>query len=85
MPRGHFRRYAKGKTKCSCGRKGCRRARPLCRRRDNPRNKTCTCGNYHFPHRTGSGLCANTERGASRMNALVYGPGPGRSNAQLPF
>ncbi len=40
-----------------CFQTKCRRARPLCRRKDNPRNLTCTCSAYHFAHRIGSGRC----------------------------
>lgn len=59
---------------CYCQRKGCRPSRPLCRRLDaNPRNRGCNCGSYHFPHRTGSGLCIHNPKGQERMNELAYG------------
>ena len=45
---------------CTCPdkrKRRCRRGRPLCRRQDNPRNLTCTCSAYWYPHRVGSGQC----------------------------
>lgn len=60
-------------TRCYCKRRGCRRGRPLCRRSDNPRNSTCNCVGYHFPHRLGSGRCQANPAGAERMNRLAYG------------
>lgn len=51
----------------------CRRGRPCAKRKDNPRNATCYCTNYHFPHRTGSGRCESNSAGIARMNELVYG------------
>lgn len=61
---------------CSyCTRKDCRRGRPLCRRPDRKaRDQRCTCGAYHYPHRSGSGRCVDNPNGQDRMNALVYGP-----------
>lgn len=58
---------------CYCLKPGCRRGRPLCRRTDNPRNFTCYCSNYHYPHRLGSGQCSANPRAVERMNALCYG------------
>ena len=51
----------------------CRKGRPLCRRSDVPRNVTCNCGAYHFPHRTGSGLCLDNPRSQQRLNKVLYG------------
>jgi hypothetical protein len=48
----------------------------MCRRTDNPRNETCNCANYWYPHRIGSGQCQYNAKGQERMNALAYGPGP---------
>jgi hypothetical protein len=50
-----------------CGKPHCRRARPLCRRKDNPRNLTCECGGYPFPHRVGSALCRLNPSSQARM------------------
>ncbi len=61
---------------CYCLKRGCRRARPLCRRTDNPRNVTCNCHSMHYPHRIGSGVCLYNTKGAERMNALAYGVQP---------
>jgi hypothetical protein len=58
---------------CYCKRRGCRRGRPLCRRADNPRNLTCQCCAYHYPHRLGSGRCLANPKGAERMNELAWG------------
>jgi hypothetical protein len=61
-------------ARCYCRKPGCRRARPLCRRTDNPRNVTCNCGSYHYPHRLGSGRCLAHLQGRDRMNELAWGP-----------
>lgn len=37
----------------------CRPGRPLCRWRRKTRWGVCLCGNYHFPHRLGSGACGD--------------------------
>lgn len=58
---------------CLCKKPRCRPGRPLCRRADSRRNRTCKCGNYHYPHRQGSGLCAANPAANDRMNALVHG------------
>lgn len=58
---------------CSCKKRGCRRARPLCRRTDSARNLTCGCPAYGWPHRVGSGLCWHGSTGQERMNALAWG------------
>lgn len=58
---------------CYCLKRSCRRGRPLCRRADNPRNVTCQCPAYHYPHRLGSGNCTANPRSAERMNAIVWG------------
>jgi len=50
-----------------CFKPKCRKARPLCRRIDNPRNYTCNCNNYPFPHRRGSGRCQENPNAAERM------------------
>lgn len=60
---------------CSCKRKGCRKGRPLCRRKDSKRNQTCGCPAYGWPHRVGSGRCFHSKKGAEKMNALAYGAG----------
>ena len=52
------------------------RPRPRCGRTDSPRNMTCYCSNYHFPHRTGSGRCQFHPDGAQRMAEYVYGGKP---------
>jgi hypothetical protein len=59
---------------CTCHKRACTRGRPLCRRTDSPRNVTCNCGNYPYPHRLGSGRCQAHPEGQARMNELAYGP-----------
>ncbi len=67
---------------CYCRKPGCRKGRPLCRRTDNPRNVTCNCSNYWYPHRIGSGRCQFNPAGQDRMNLLVYGPPPAQRLAR---
>lgn len=57
-----------------CFKPACRKARPLCRRKDNPRNDTCNCGNYPYPHRLGSGRCQAHPKAAERMWAELDKP-----------
>lgn len=57
-----------------CRKPACRKARPLCRRADNARNGQCNCGNYHFPHRVGSGRCQANPSATARMWAEVDRP-----------
>ncbi len=52
----------------------CTPGRPLCRRTDSKRNRTCLCGGYPFAHREGSGNCSANPTSTERMNALAYGP-----------
>lgn len=59
---------------CYCKRPECRPGRPLCRRTDNPRNVTCTCDHYHYPHRAGSGRCVQNPEGMARMWKAVDTP-----------
>lgn len=51
----------------------CTPGRPLCRRTDNKRNRTCGCAGYHFPHRVGSALCIHNQSSGERLNAVLYG------------
>jgi hypothetical protein len=32
----------------------------------------CECGNYHFPHRKGSGLCGKPERMWEELDKVRY-------------
>jgi hypothetical protein len=59
---------------CRCKKRGCRRGRPLCRRKDNPRNVTCTCDHYDYPHRMGAGRCVQHPEGMQRMWAYLDKP-----------
>ncbi len=56
----------------------CRPGRPRCRWRRREAG-ICSCGAYHYPHRTGSGRCGNLEAQdhhahgpASEARALAY-------------
>jgi hypothetical protein len=52
-----------------CRKPGCHPARPKCRamRKVKPNQRVCNCGNYGFPHRVGSPLCASNVRSAELM------------------
>lgn len=68
------RRQRDAKLCTICRKPECTRARPLCRRKDNPRNLQCSCSNYPFPHRIGSGRCQENAKGHERMWAEVDRP-----------
>ena len=65
---------------------GCRPGRPRCKwhRKVNPKWKTCNCGNMHFPHRRGSGLCELSPNQKAREEAL-YGPEPDNAPTSDPI
>jgi hypothetical protein len=48
---------------CSCRKRDCRKARPLCgtMRAKTLKYKKCDCGSYHFPHRRSSGACVHAK------------------------
>lgn len=48
-------------------------------RQKKANQKKCTCGAYHYPHRSGSGLCGSPEK----MWDLCYGPPP--EEDEVPF
>jgi hypothetical protein len=51
----------------------CTPGRPLCRRTDSKRNRTCNCDAYPYVHREGSGRCFANPNSTERMNELAYG------------